>query len=231
MKEYIKILLNGIIKENPVLVMLLGMCPSLAITTGAKNAIGMGLATTFVLIGSNVVISLIKNLIPKAVRLPSYIVVIAGFVTIIGFLMQAYLPSLYKALGIFLNLIVVNCIILGRAEMFASKNSVGKSALDGLGFGVGFTLALFIVGSVREILGAGTWLGMTVTKNLFEPIGFFVSSAGGFFVLGCVIAVVNRLLIKKPKQQVSCEGCPSAELCGKGKSGCDSKEKASGGRI
>ena len=215
MSSNLKILLNGIIKENPVLVMLLGMCPSLAITTGAKNAIGMGLATTFVLIGSNIVISLIKNLIPKSVRLPAYIVVIAGFVTIIGLLMKAYLPSLYEALGIFLNLIVVNCIILGRAEMFASKNGVFKSALDGLGFGIGFTLALFIIGSVRELLGAGTWFGISVTDKLFEPMGFFVTSAGGFFVLGCVIAVFNKLINKKPRKDVGCAGCSSASVCKK----------------
>lgn len=209
----LKVFLNGVIKENPVLVMLLGMCPSLAITTGAKNALGMGIATTFVLVGSNVVISLIKNLIPKAVRLPAYIVVIAGFVTIIGFLMEAYIPSLYDALGIFLNLIVVNCIILGRAEMFASKNSVVKSVFDGLGFGVGFTLALFIIASVREILGGGTWFGITITKDLFAPMGFFTSPAGGFFVLGCIIAIVNKLMTKKPKAEVSCANCPSASVC------------------
>ncbi len=226
MSKNLKILLNGIIKENPVLVMLLGMCPSLAITTGAKNAIGMGLATTFVLIGSNVVISLIKNLIPKSVRLPSYIVVIAGFVTIIGLLMQAYLPSLYEALGIFLNLIVVNCIILGRAEMFASKNGVFKSALDGLGFGIGFTLALFIIGSLRELLGSGTWFGISVTENLFEPMSFFVKSAGGFFVLGCVIAVFNKLTSKKPRKDIGCSGCPAASACGKACGGENEQHEA-----
>ena len=148
----IKILLNGIIKENPVFVLLLGMCPTLAVTTMAVNGLGMGLATTYVLVCSNVVISLVKNFIQKAVRLPCFIVIIAGFVTIVGFLLQRFVPSLYSALGLFLSLITVNCIILARAEIFASKNSVGKSALDGVGMGLGFTLALFLMGTCREIL-------------------------------------------------------------------------------
>ena len=200
MKGGLKVFLNGILKENPVLVLMLGMCPSLAITTVASNGIGMGLATTFVLLGSNVVISLVKKLIPKAVRLPSFIVIIAGFVTIIGFLMEAYLPDLYDALGIYLSLIVVNCIILARAEVFASQNSVGKSALDGLGMGLGFTLALFILGSVRELLGSGTWMGIEVTANLFEPIRFFVTPAGGFFVFGIIIALIGIITKREPKK-------------------------------
>lgn len=212
-----KIILNGILKENPVLVLLLGMCPSLAITTNVKNSIGMGIATTFVLICSSIVISMIKKFIPNSVRLPAYIVVIAGFVTIIGFLMEAYVNTLYNALGVYLDLIVVNCIILGRAEMFASKNSVGKSALDGLGFGIGFTLAIFIIGSVREILGAGTWYDIKLTADIIEPIKFFVAPAGGFFVLGCVIAVVNKLMNGKPKAEAGCANCPSAEHCHMGK--------------
>ncbi len=213
MKGGLKVFLNGILKENPVLVLMLGMCPSLAITTVASNGIGMGLATTFVLLGSNVVISLVKKLIPKAVRLPSFIVIIAGFVTIIGFLMEAYLPDLYDALGIYLSLIVVNCIILARAEVFASQNSVGKSALDGLGMGLGFTLALFILGSVRELLGSGTWMGIEVTANLFEPIRFFVTPAGGFFVFGIIIALIGIITKREPKK-AGCQNCPSAESCG-----------------
>lgn len=209
----LKILLNGIIKENPVLVLLLGMCPSLAITTAASNAIGMGIATTFVLVGSNVVISLVKKLIPDAVRLPAYIVIIAGFVTIIGFLMQAYFPELYKALGIFLSLIVVNCIILGRAEMFASKNPVGKSALDGLGYGIGFTLALTVIGVVREFFGAGTFFGMNIYPDFIEPALFFILPCGGFFTLGCIIAVVNKIMKRKPKKHSGCMGCPNAVRC------------------
>ncbi|MDF2566957.1 MAG: electron transport complex, RnfABCDGE type, subunit [Oscillospiraceae bacterium] len=212
---YLKTLTNGILKENPVLVLMLGMCPSLAVTTVAKSGIGMGIATTFVLLGSNIVISLIKNLIPKAVRLPSFIVIIAGFVTMVGFLVEAYAPQLNKDLGIFLPLIVVNCIILARAEIFASQNGTVKSILDALGMGIGFTLALFLMGSVRELIGSGTWLGMTVTKELVEPMKFFVTPAGGFFTLGIIIAVVNFLTHKKPSEKNGCHGCPSADACAK----------------
>lgn len=212
----LKIFLNGFIKENPVFVMLLGMCPTLAVTTMAVNGVGMGLATTFVLLGSNVVISLLKKLIPKAVRIPCYVVIIAGFVTIVGFLMERYLPDLYDALGLYLSLIVVNCIILARAEMFASKNSVKKSVFDALGCGLGFTLALFLMGSVREILGSGTWFGIPLTKYLIDPMKVFVSPAGGFFVLGCLIAVVNVIMkYRLSSKKVGCENCPSAAACGK----------------
>ena len=152
--EFVK----GIIKENPVLVMLLGMCPTLAVTTQAVNGIGMGLATTFVLLGSNIVVSLLRNVIPDKVRIPSFIVIIASFVTLIGFLLEGFVPSLYDSLGIYLTLITVNCIIFGRAEMFASKNKVLPSILDALGMGAGFTLALFLMGSIREILGSGQWM-------------------------------------------------------------------------
>lgn len=213
----LKILLNGLIKENPVFVLLLGMCPTLAVTTMAVNGLGMGLATTFVLICSNVVISMIRKFVPKAVRLPCFIVIIAGFVTIVGFLLQRFVPSLYSALGIFLSLITVNCIILARAEIFASKNGVGKSALDGLGMGLGFTLALFLMGSVREILGVGTWFGITLTKQFIEPMKLFVSPAGGFFTLAVLIAVINIITkYKISKKKIGCggcEGCPSAEAC------------------
>ena len=160
-KEFSK----GIIRENPNLIGLLGMCPTLATTQEAKNAIGMGLATTFVLIGSNIVISALRRVIPKSVKLPAYIVIIAGFVTLIQFLLHGYFPALYTALGTFLSLITVNCIILGRAEIFACKNNVWRSALDGAGMGLGFTLSLFLVGSVRELLGAGTWMGIPVTHG------------------------------------------------------------------
>ena len=163
------VLANGFLKENPTLRLLLGMCPSLAVTTLAKNGIGMGIAATVVLIGSNVVISLIRKIVPDKVRIPVFITVIAGFVTIVKMLMEAYFPDLNKQLGIFIPLIVVNCIILARAEMFASKNGPLLSALDGLGMGIGFTAALFVIGSVREILGAGTWMGITLTADLFDP--------------------------------------------------------------
>lgn len=204
---------KGIIKENPTLVTLLGMCPTLAVTTMAKNGIGMGLATTFVLVCSNFVISILKNVIPKAVRLPCFIVIIAGFVTLIEFLMKGYLPDLYTSLGVFLSLITVNCIILGRAEAFASKNKVLPSILDGLGMGLGFTLSLFTMGSVREILGAGTWMGFTVPVLSSHPMTIFIMPAGGFFVLGCLIALVNKLANRKPPQEISCSSCPNAAIC------------------
>jgi len=213
----LKVLFNGIIKENPVFVLLLGMCPTLAVTTMAVNGLGMGLATTFVLVCSNIVISLVKKLIPKAVRLPCYIVIIAGFVTIVGFLLQRFVPSLYSALGLFLSLITVNCIILARAEIFASKNGIGKSALDGIGMGLGFTLALLLMGSVREILGIGTWFGIPILKGVIESMKIFVSPAGGFFTLAVLIAVINILtkykISKKKSGCGGCNGCPSAKAC------------------
>ena len=209
-KEFIK----GIVKENPVLVMLLGTCPTLAITTLAFNGLGMGLATTFVLVCSNIVISLLKNFIPKQVRLPCFIVVIAGFVTFVSFILQVYVPDLYSALGVFLSLITVNCIILGRAEMFASKNNVAASALDGLGMGVGFTCALLVIGMIRELLGSGSFFGISI-GDWFEPIGFFTSPAGGFFVFGCVIALVNVLTnYKMSSKKIGCASCPNASACG-----------------
>lgn len=208
-------LVKGIIKENPTLVTLLGMCPTLAVTTMAFNGIGMGLATTFVLVCSNIAISLLKNVIPKAVRLPCFIVLIASFVTLIEFLMKGFLPDLYNRLGIFLSLITVNCIILGRAEAFASKNKLLPSILDGLGMGLGFTLSLFTMGSIREILGTGTWLsGTSFAVNVpIEPLTIFIMPAGGFFVLGVIIAVVNKLANKKPPAEVGCHNCPNAQSC------------------
>ncbi len=202
---------KGIIKENPVFVTLLGMCPTLAVTIMASNGIGMGLATTFVLICSNLVISLLKGVIPKTVRLPCFIVIIAAFVTLIEFLMKGYLPALYDSLGLFLSLITVNCIILGRAEAFASKNNPLRSALDGFGMGLGFTLALFLMGSVREICGAGTWLGIDL--HLPYTMTAFIMPAGGFFVLGVIIAVVNKIANKKPPMEIGCAGCPNAASC------------------
>lgn len=207
-----KIFLNGLLKENPVLVLMIGMCPSLAITTAAFNGIGMGLSTTFVLIGSNVVISLLRKIIPNEVRLPAYIVVIAGFVTIIGFLLARYFPDLNEVLGVYVALITVNCIILMRAETFASKNSVGKSVIDALGYGLGFTLALLIIGSIREIFGVGTWFGMQILPESVPPMSIFINPAGGFFVLGIVIAVVNRLVNgKKPAKVKECGECGGCE--------------------
>ena len=216
--KYLHEFTKGIIMENPTLVTLLGMCPTLAVTTMAKNGLGMGLATTFVLVCSNAVISLLKNVIPKAVRLPSFIVIIAGFVTLIEFLMKGYIPVLYNSLGLFLSLITVNCIILGRAEAFASKNKLIPSILDGLGNGLGFTLALFAMGSVREILGAGQWMGIDLP--LPAPMTIFIMPAGGFFALGCIIALVNKLANRKPPQKIGCENCPNASACG----GCGKEE-------
>ena len=175
-------------------------------------------------LGSNIVISLLKKVIPDKVRIPCYIVVIAGFVTLLSALLQAYATDIYNALGIFLPLIVVNCIILGRAEMFASKNSVLKSALDGIGMGIGFTLALLIIGSIREILGSGTWFGLPVTINLFDPISIFVLAPGGFLVFGCVIALLNKLTNGKgvKRKSFDCASCPNASGCSNaGKGGCE----------
>lgn len=218
--NYMQTFTKGLIKENPTLVMLLGTCPTLAVTTLAMNGLGMGLATTFVLICSNIVISLLKRMIPKEVRLPAFIVIIAGFVTLVSFLLQRFVPSLYDALGVFLSLITVNCIILGRAEMFASQNNVVASALDGLGMGLGFTMALIIMGSIRELLGSGSIFGLSL-GSWFEPIGFFSTPAGGFFVFGVVIALVNiatkyAISLRKP----GCAGCPNAASCTQEKGGC-----------
>ena len=204
-------LTKGIIKENPTLVTLLGMCPTLAVTVMAFNGIGMGLATTFVLICSNIVISLLKNVIPKAVRLPCFIVVIASFVTLIEFLMKGYLPELYDQLGLFLSLITVNCIILGRAEAFASKNGVFASILDAVGMGLGFTLALFTMGRVREIIGTGKWMGIDL--HLPVTMTLFIMSAGGFFTLGVIIAVVNKIAGRQSPAEVGCANCPNAQNC------------------
>ena len=212
-----KVLLNGIIKENPVLILVLGTCPTLALTSLAVNAVGMGIAATLVLLCSNMAISLLKNIIPDKVRIPCYIVLIAGFVTIVGFLVQAYAPSIYDALGLYLPLIVVNCIILGRAEMFANKNTVLASACDAIGMGLGFTLALLVMGSIREILGAGTWFGIQIIPESVTPMSIMTQPPGGFFVFGVLIALVNFILARKgKKRKVSgCGGCPSAEHCAK----------------
>lgn len=210
--SYMKEFTKGLIKENPNLVMLLGMCPTLAVTVMAENGLGMGLATTFVLVCSNLVISLLKKVIPDTVRLPCFIVIIAGFVTLVSLLLDAFLPELAKELGVFLSLITVNCIILGRAEMFACKNKVIPSILDGLGMGFGFTASLFIVGSIREILGTGKWMGIEIAPDFLEPMTLFILPAGGFFTLGCVIAIVGKLTGKKPRK-ITCEGCPSRASC------------------
>ena len=211
-----KILTNGLINENPVLRLVLGTCPTLAVTTMAANGIGMGLAATFVLICSNMVISALRNIIPGQVRIPCYITVIAGFVSVVQMLVKAFVPSLDTALGVFLPLIVVNCIILGRAEMFASKNGVVDSALDGLGMGIGFTITLTIMGSIREILGSGTWMsgldgiipflpeGFAIKVLPIEPFTIMTSAPGGFFVFGVLMAGATWLT-SRPKKEKAVE--------------------------
>lgn len=188
----LKILTNGILKENPTLVLLLGMCPTLGTTTSALNGLGMGAATTFVLMCSNLVISLLKKLIPDMVRIPSFIVVIATFVTVLQMLMQAYLPSLYDSLGLFIPLIVVNCIVLGRAEAFAAKNTPFDSLLDGIGMGLGFTCSLTILGAIREVLGSGAIFGVTLLPADYNILAF-VLAPGAFLVLGFLIALMNKI--------------------------------------
>lgn len=190
-----KTLLNGIFKENPTFALVLGMCPTLATTTSAVNGMSMGLATMFVLVCSNVVISLLKNLIPDKVRIPAFIVVIATFVTIVEMLMKAYTPAIYDVLGLFIPLIVVNCIVLGRAEAFAAKNSVGLSALDGIGMGLGFTLSLTVIGIIRELLGTGTCFGMNIYPDNFGML-LFVLAPGAFIVLGLLMGLFQKYVKK-----------------------------------
>ncbi len=221
MKAYWERIYNGIIKENPAFILMLGMCPTLAVTTSAINGLGMGLSSLVVLAISNVVISLLRKVIPDEVRLPAFIVIVASFVTVVELLMEAYMESLYASLGIYIPLIVVNCIILGRAEAYASKNPPLLSLFDGLGMGLGFTIALVIVGSIRELLGAGSIFGIALPGN-FEPIAFFVRAPGAFLVLAVVVAIMNAIGIKTRANKVveGCDGC-----CAKcGSSSCDKKE-------
>lgn len=213
---------KGIIKENPVLRLVLGTCATLAVTTAASNAIGMGLATTFVLVCSNAAISLLKKVIPDKVRIPAYITLIAGFVTIVQLLVKAFVPSLDEALGVFLPLIVVNCIILGRAEMFASKNPVLPSIVDGLGMGVGFTAALLAMGIIRELLGAGTVFGLPVLSGFMDPIIIFLLPPGGFFVFGILVAIAGKLSEEgKAPETMGCASCPLAASCSKVQEKCE----------
>lgn len=212
-KSKLSILTNGIIKENPVLVLLIGTCPALAVSTSLLNALGMGVSATAVLICSNIVISMLRKVIPDKVRIPCYIVVIAGFVTLVQFVLQAYAPDLNKALGVFIPLIVVNCIILGRAEAFANKNSVLDSAMDGIGMGIGFTIALGFMGAIRELLGTGALLGYTIIPDF--SIGFFNLPPGGFFVYGILIAILMKASKGKALKAkgFSCGVCPMYNSC------------------
>jgi electron transport complex protein RnfE len=192
-----KIIVNGLITENPTFVLILGMCPTLATTSSAINGMSMGLATLFVLVGSNMAIALLKNIIPDQVRIPAYVVVIATFVSVVEMTMQAYLPALYDTLGIFIPLIVVNCIVLGRAEAFAAKNSVFDSMLDGIGIGLGFTFALTLLGAVRELLGTGKTFGMVVFPENYGML-IFILAPGAFIALGYLIAVINKIKTPNP---------------------------------
>lgn len=208
--------LKGLVRENPVLVLVLGTCPTLAVSTKISNAIGMGLAATVVLICSNMAVSALRKVISDKVRIPCYIVLIAGFVTVVSMLLNAYANSLYEALGIYLSLIVVNCIILGRAEMYANKHNVIDSAIDAAGMGLGFTLALTAMALIREVLGAGTFLGYEIPVLAENHISILSNAPGGFFVFGCLIALVNKLSKgKTAKKNTGCAGCPSAAICGK----------------
>ena len=220
-----KILTNGIIKENPVLVLVLGTCPTLAVTTGIVSAISMGLATLAVLVCSNMAIAALRNIISDKIRIPAYIVLIAGFVTAVQMLLQAFAPDIYDMLGVYLVLIVVNCIILGRAEMFANKNSVSDSALDGVGMGLGFTLTLFVMAFIREVFGNASFAGIAIP--FLEPfkLPILTSAPGGFFVFGILIALVGIITNGEypKKKSFGCEGCPSAASCAKAQAGlsCD----------
>lgn len=224
MNKYMERLYNGIIKENPTFVMMLGMCPTLAVTTSATNGIGMGLSTTVVLILSNMLISMLRKVIPDSVRMPAFIVVVASFVTIVQFLLEGYIPSLYSALGIYIPLIVVNCIILGRAESYASKNPVLLSICDGIGMGLGFTFGLTCIGIVREVIGAGTVFGIQVMPASYEPITIFILAPGAFLVLAFLVAARNKImqnLEKKGKEVPKAQGCAEGGCASC--SGCDKK--------
>ena len=209
MKPCTERIYNGVIKENPTLVLMLGMCPTLAVTTSCMNGFGMGVSTLVVLVMSNLVISALRKVIPDAVRLPAYIVIVASLVTVVELLMEAYVPDIYDALGIYIPLIVVNCIILGRAEAYASKNPPLLSAMDGLGMGLGFTISLSVIGLIRELLGAGTVFGMQVMPSAYKPIAIFIKAPGAFLVLAFLVIIMNSLKIKNRANAMvqGCDGC------------------------
>ena len=219
MNKYTERIYNGVWKENPIFIQMLGLCPTLAVTTSATNGAGIGLSTTAVLVAANILISALRNIIPARVRLPGEIVVVASLVTIVDMLMEGFTPSLYSALGIYIPLIVVNCIILGRAEAFAMKNKPLVSAFDGLGMGLGFTIALILIGGARELLGAGTIFGFQVMPASYEPISIFILAPGAFFVLACLTALQNKLKLpcatngsSKDKKKTGCCGdCASCK--------------------
>ena len=219
MKPCVERIYNGLVKENPVFVLMLGMCPTLAVTTSAINGFGMGMSSLVVLAVSNLVISMLRKIRPDEVRLPAFIVVVASFVTVVELLMEAYLQSLYAALGIYIPLIVVNCIILGRAEAYASKNPPLLSLFDGIGMGLGFTVGLTIIGAIREILGSGSIFGITIPG--YEPMAFFIRAPGAFLVLAVLVAIMNAVGIKNRANKITegCDGC-----CASCSTGCEKKE-------
>ena len=224
MSKCLERLYNGLIKENPTFVLMLGMCPTLAVTTSAINGLGMGLTTTVVLVMSNMLISMLRKIIPDSVRMPAFIVVVASFVTIVQFLLEGFIPSLYESLGLYIPLIVVNCIILGRAESYASKNPVLPSIFDGIGMGLGFTVGLTSIGIVREILGAGQAFGKQIMPASYEPITIFILAPGAFFVLAGLVAIQNKVKLsaakrgEKVEEKSGCgEGCGNCTNCGGGK--------------
>lgn len=220
MKAYLELIYNGIVKENPALILMLGMCPTLAVTTSASNGLGMGLSTMAVLVLANLLISLLRKIIPDDVRLPAFIVVVASLVTVVEMITQAYMPALYESLGLYIPLIVVNCIILGRAEAFASKNGPVASIFDGVGMGVGFTVALVIIGFLREFIGTGAAFGVQILPESYPGIGIFTKAPGAFMVMAFVVAVMNKMNIKTRANEAveDCDGC--CANCSK----CKSKE-------
>jgi electron transport complex protein RnfE len=240
MNKYTERIYNGVIKENPTFILMLGMCPTLAVTTSAMNGVGMGLSTAIVLIMSNMLISMLRNIIPDKVRVPAYIVVVASFVTIVEFLVKGFVPALYAALGLYIPLIVVNCIILGRAESYASKSSVGTSIFDGIGMGLGFTVGLTCIGIIREILGAGQIFGVQVIplaedgKIGYTPITIFVLAPGAFFVLACLVAIMNIIrerAEKKGKPLPAAQGCLAGDCTSCGNRACGGKTDGVGPGI
>ncbi|MBO5492378.1 MAG: electron transport complex subunit E [Pyramidobacter sp.] len=239
MQNPLKIILNGIFKENPTFALVLGMCPTIAVTTSAENGLSMGLAAMCVLIGSNIAISALRRIIPDEIRIPAFIVVIAGFVTVLQLVIAAWFPALDAKLGIFIPLIVVNCIILARAEAFASKNGILASAADGLGMGLGFTLALIVIGGVREIVGAGTFFGLNLFGGLYEPALLAILAPGGFITLGILMGIFRQFQLRKEAKAdpaaacaydgwndlSACAGCAMAAACRKAQNAAAETEK------
>ena len=225
MNKCVERLYNGLVKENPTFVLMLGMCPTLAVTTSAINGVGMGLTTTVVLIMSNMLISMLRKIIPDSVRMPAFIVVVASFVTIVQFLLEGFIPSLYDSLGLYIPLIVVNCIILGRAESYASKNPVLPSIFDGIGMGLGFTIGLTSIGIVREVIGAGQIFGKQIMPSSYEPVTIFILAPGAFFVLAGLVAIQNKV-----KRNAANKGKETVKTgCGEGCASCGNS--SCGGRI